>query len=258
MDTINFDTFDSPAGGVELSDTLSSWRKKTNGIITKVSSLDSASTTLETKVNNSGFNVNSLALNKIVKVGGSKLLGNLASGSDNVVEIEIDATASGLQDSDSTIPTSKAVKDHVALGERYISGIINANGTAAALHGISVSRSSIGVYNIIVADSHQLPSTESYSVGVSINLDFDENPTGTSSSGAKTSSNAQIVNNQYQATVRKINDIGGDPAYQVKIFELEVFSFDGGSDDGSGNANARMPFTDVPFSILGLPATIPS
>ena len=254
MDSINFSTFTT--NGVELSDTLSSWRKKTNGIITKISTDATSLSDLQTKVNTSDVNNNSLILGKIEQVGDNKLLGNVSGGTANVSQIEIDVTASGLQDSDDTIPTSKAVKDHV--DKRYISGIINANGTAAAMHGISVTRSSIGVYNIIVADSHQLPSTESYSVGVSINLDFDENPTGTSSSGAKTSSNAQIVNNQYQATVRKINDIGGDPAYQVKIFELEVFSFDGGSDDGSGNANARMPFTDVPFSILGLPATIPS
>ena len=254
MDSINFSTFTT--NGVELSDTLSSWRKKTNGIITKISTEATALDNLETDIKGGGVNSNSLVLGKIEQVADNKLLGNVSGNTANVSQIEIDVTASGLQDSDDTIPTSKAVKDHV--DKRYISGIINANGTAAAMHGISVTRSSIGVYNIIVADSHQLPSTESYSVGVSINLDFDENPTGTSSSGAKTSSNAQIVNNQYQATVRKINDIGGDPAYQVKIFELEVFSFDGGSDDGSGNANARMPFTDVPFSILGLPATIPS
>ena len=34
MDSINFSTF--TVNGVELSDTLSTWRKKTNGIISKI------------------------------------------------------------------------------------------------------------------------------------------------------------------------------------------------------------------------------
>lgn len=90
MDSINFDTFDSPAGGVELSDTLSSWRKKTNGIVTKISSLDSSLSTtnsnistLEGKVNNSGFNDHSLTLAKLQEVSNLKVLGN-TSGSAGV------------------------------------------------------------------------------------------------------------------------------------------------------------------------------
>ena len=113
MDSINFDTFDSPAGGVELSDTLSSWRKKTNGIITKVSSLDSEATALETKVNTSNVNNNSIVLGKVQQVASNKLLGNVGSGNGNVAQVEIDVTASGLQNSDDTIPSSKAVKDYV-------------------------------------------------------------------------------------------------------------------------------------------------
>ena len=111
MDSINFDTFTTD--GVELSDTLSSWRKKTNGIIAKISTEATALDNLETKVNTSDVNNNSLALGKIVQVSDNKLLGNISGGTGNVSQIEIDVTASGLQDSDNTIPTSKAVKDHV-------------------------------------------------------------------------------------------------------------------------------------------------
>lgn len=65
MDSINFDTFDSPAGGVELSDTLSSWRKKTNGIITKISAEATELDTLQTKVNAAIDSDNKVALSKI-------------------------------------------------------------------------------------------------------------------------------------------------------------------------------------------------
>ena len=113
MDSTNFDTFDSPAGGVELSDTLSSWRKKTNGIITKISSEATELDTLQTKVNNFQDGNNTVALTKVQQVAANKLLGNVGSGNGNVAEVEIDVTASGLQNSDDTIPSSKAVKDYV-------------------------------------------------------------------------------------------------------------------------------------------------
>ena len=140
MDSINFDNFTT--NGVELSDTLSSWRKKTNGIIAKISTEASALDTIEGKVNNIIDSDGDVLLSKIEEVSDNKLLGNV-SGGGNVSQIEIDVTASGLQDSDDTIPTSKAVKDHI--DKRYISGRINANGTAASLHGISVSRVEAGV-----------------------------------------------------------------------------------------------------------------
>ncbi len=106
MDSTNFEDFNSPAGGVELSDTLSDWRKKTNGIIEKIDSL-------ETKVDTSDVTNNSIVLGKVQQVASNKLLGNVASGNGNVAEVEIDVTASGLQNSDDTIPSSKAVKDYV-------------------------------------------------------------------------------------------------------------------------------------------------
>jgi len=113
MDSTNFDIFDSPAGGVELSDNLNDWRKKTNGIIEKI-------TSLENKVDNSNVANNSIGLGKVQQVAGNKLLGKVGSGNGNVAQVEIDVTASGLQDSDDTIPTSKAVKDHI---EAYVDSL---------------------------------------------------------------------------------------------------------------------------------------
>jgi len=251
MDYTNFDTFKSPAGGVELSDTLSSWRKKTNGIVMKVDSLDSTAGTLDgtvsaltTTVATSNVNNNSILLSKVQLLGSNKLLGNVGSGDGNVAAVEIDVTASGLQDSDDTIPTSKAVKDHVVINQRYISGRININGSAASLHGISVSRTEVGVYNIIVADSHQLPSGESYSVVAQIGVDVDAyGPL------------SNVINDAYHIHVFKIADIGGDPAYRVEIFELESITAHGGGNDHNDIVSASFIRRDAQFSVLGLPAT---
>ena len=259
--TRSFSDFDSPDSGTTLStteagvlltDTLEDFREKTNGIIEKVKATDTAATAIKA----GGLDTNSVALTKIAQVSDNKLLGNVSGGTANVSEIEIDVTASGLQDSDDKIPTSKAVRDHV--DKRYISGRINADGTAASLHGISISRTGVGVYNVIVSDSHQLSAGESYSVSVSINHDFDATAysTGAPNDGAEGADDeSQFVDNQYQSTVRKIDNIGGDPAYQVKIYELELWHWDSGSDDGGVNAGSQMPYRDIPFTIIGLPAT---
>ena len=245
MDSIDFSNFTT--NGVELSDTLSSWRKKTNGIIEKISTEATALGSIKA----GGVDVNSLGLNKIVKIGDNKLLGNV-SGSNpaDVSQIEIDVTASGLQDSDDKIPTSKAVKDHVnnnvLTNQRYISGRINANGTAVSLHGITVSRVEAGVYNVIVVDGHQLPSGESYSFVAQLGVDLNSFVDGLNE-----------INDSYSIHVFKIADIGGDPAYRVEIFELEstnVYKAFGG-DDNTYVAKVDLDRRDAPFSVIGLPAS---
>ena len=237
MDSINFSNFTT--NGVELSDTLSSWRKKTNGIIEKIST----EATALSSIKSGGVNNNSLTLNKIVKIGDNKLLGNV-SGSNpaDVSQIEIDVTASGLQDSDDTIPTSKAVKDHI--NKRYISGRINANGTAVSLHGITVSRVETGVYNVIVVDGHQLPSGESYSLIAQLGANLDPFVNG-----------FNAINDSFSIHVFKIDDIGGDPAYRVEIFELESTNISGGTNDNTFIANVDLDRRDAPFSVIGLPAS---
>tara|TARA_R110002153_G_scaffold30032_1_gene92081 strand:- start:593 stop:1594 length:1002 start_codon:yes stop_codon:yes gene_type:complete len=116
--TRSFTDFDSPDSGTTLStteagvlltDTLEDFREKTNGIIEKVKATDTAATAIKA----GGLDNNSVALTKIAQVGDNKLLGNVSGGTANVSEIEIDVTASGLQDSDDTIPSSKAVRDYI-------------------------------------------------------------------------------------------------------------------------------------------------
>ena len=116
--TRSFTDFDSPDGstpldtteaGVLLTDTLEDFREKTNGIIEKVNATDTAATAIKA----GGLDTNSVALTKIAQVSDNNLLGNVSGGTANVSEIEIDVTASGLQDSDDVIPTSKAVKDYI-------------------------------------------------------------------------------------------------------------------------------------------------
>jgi len=246
MDSINFTDFTT--NGVELSDTLSSWRKKTNGIITKISTEATALTAVQGKVNAVIDSDNKVALSKIgpnAGISDNKLLGNVSGNAGNVSQIEIDVTASGLQDSDDTIPTSKAVKDHI--DKRYISGRINANGTASSLHGITVSRVEAGVYNVIVADGHQLPSGESYSVIAQLGANLDPFVDG-----------YNAINDSFSIHVFKIDDIGGDPAYRVEIFELESVSIHGGGNDHNAVANVDLDRRDAPFSVIGLPASAPS
>ena len=254
--TRSFSDFDSPDGstpldtteaGVLLTDTLEDFREKTNGIIEKVKATDTAATAIKA----GGLDTNSVALTKIAQVSDNKLLGNVSGGTANVSEIEIDVTASGLQDSDDVIPTSKAVKDYVL--KRYVSARVFASGTAVSLHGVSVVRESIGIYNIIIDDSHQLPSTEEYTLLVSLNNDIDSY----ADRGPRSGEAGTAIAQQFQTTVRKINNISGDPAYQVKIFELTTYGWDDNADDDDGRAvwQATLHYRDIPFTIIGFPAT---
>jgi len=93
--------------GVILTDTIEDWREKTNGIIEKINEINVATDFLLDESDQS------LSLDKLAQIGAKKLLGNIGSSTADIAEIEIDVTASGLQDSDVTIPTSKAVRDYV-------------------------------------------------------------------------------------------------------------------------------------------------
>jgi len=122
MDSTNFEDFNSPAGGVELSDTLSSWRKKTNGIVMKIDSIESTANTLNstvsalsTTVATSDVNNNSVALGKIAQIPSLKVLGNTSASTGNVSNVSIVNESGGItsNDNDTSIPTSSAVKDYV-------------------------------------------------------------------------------------------------------------------------------------------------
>lgn len=127
MDSINFDTFDSPAGGVELSDTLSSWRKKTNGIVVEVdsvkstaatlastvSTLDGTVSTLATTVATSAVNNNSLALGKIAQISNLKVLGNTTGSTANVSEISVLDQDTLSSNSATSLATQQSIKAYV-------------------------------------------------------------------------------------------------------------------------------------------------
>lgn len=106
MDSTNFEDFNSPAGGVELSDTLSSWRKKTNGIIEKIDSL-------ETKVNTSNVNNNSIVLGKIEQVPNLKVLGNTSGSPANVSEVSILDQDTLSSNSATALATQQSIKAYV-------------------------------------------------------------------------------------------------------------------------------------------------
>ena len=127
MDSINFDTFDSPAGGVELSDTLSSWRKKTNGIVVEVdsvkstaatlastvSTLDGTVSTLATTVATSAVNNNSLALGKIAQISNLKVLGNTSGSTANVSQISVLDQDTLSSNSATSLATQQSIKAYV-------------------------------------------------------------------------------------------------------------------------------------------------
>ena len=113
MDSINFDTFDSPAGGVELSDTLSSWRKKTNGIITKISAEAAELDTLQGKVNTFQDGNNTVALTKIEQVSNLKVLGNTSGSTANVAQVSILDQDTLFSNSATSLATQQSIKAYV-------------------------------------------------------------------------------------------------------------------------------------------------
>ena len=121
MDSTNFEDFNSPAGGVELSDTLSGWRKKTNGIVMKIDSL-------ETKVNTSNVTNNSLALGKIAQIGSLKVLGNTTGSTANVSEISVLDQDTLSSNSATSLATQQSIK-------AYVDNTVYKNGMVVEMYG---------------------------------------------------------------------------------------------------------------------------
>ena len=120
MDSTNFEDFNSPAGGVELSDTLSSWRKKTNGIVVEVDSVKSTAATLATTVSTlattvatSAVNNNSLALGKITTISNLKVLGNTSGSPASVSEISVLDQDTLSSNSPTALATQQSIKAYV-------------------------------------------------------------------------------------------------------------------------------------------------
>ena len=107
MDYTDFEDFNSPAGGVELSDTLADWRQKTNGIIMKIDSL-------ETGINAaSNIDDNAIALEKIEQVANLKVLGNTSGSTANVSEVSVLDEDTLSSDSATALATQQSIKAYV-------------------------------------------------------------------------------------------------------------------------------------------------
>jgi len=111
MDSINFDTFKT--NGVELSDTLSSWREKTNGIITKINTEATALGNLQNKVNTFQDGNNTVALTKIEQVSNLKVLGNTSGSPANVAEVSILDQDTLSSNSATSLATQQSIKAYV-------------------------------------------------------------------------------------------------------------------------------------------------
>ena len=89
-----------------------------------------------------------------------------------------------------------------------------------------------------------MPSGESYSVIAQLGVNLDPFVDG-----------LNAINDSFSIHVFKIDDIGGDPAYRVEIFELESTNVSGGGNDNNSVANVDLDRRDAPFSVIGLPAS---
>jgi len=106
MDSTNFDTFDSPAGGVELSDNLNDWRKKTNGIIQKI-------TALQAEVDSGDIDDNAVVLGKLEQIANLKVLGNTSGSPANVSEVSILDQDTLSSNSATALATQQSIKAYV-------------------------------------------------------------------------------------------------------------------------------------------------
>ena len=106
MDSTNFDTFDSPAGGVELSDNLNDWRKKTNGIIQKI-------TALQAEVDSGDIDDNAIVLGKLEQIANLKVLGNTSGSSADVSEVSILDEDTFSSNSATALATQQSIKAYI-------------------------------------------------------------------------------------------------------------------------------------------------
>ena len=173
MDSTNFEDFNSPAGGVELSDTLSSWRKKTNGIVVEVDSVKSTAATLDgtvsalaTTVATSAVNNNSLALGKIAQISNLKVLGNTSGSTANVSQISVldqDTLSSNSPTALATQQSIKAYVDSIKFSKSYRHILANAD-LANGHSGFATSTTSLNTATqydnkgIFDSDSSSAPS----------------------------------------------------------------------------------------------------
>jgi hypothetical protein len=157
MDSIDFDTFNSPAGGVELTDTFDTWRKKTNGIIEKIDDISNGDINLvdgsisDTKILD-GAVTNTKIANEAVtntkiansSIGFNKLLDN-AVGGDKIFDGGI--TASKLNGAQTGSAPIYGIRAHAAINGGSSSFFYTNNGFA------SVTTNSAGKYTLTLSET---------------------------------------------------------------------------------------------------------
>tara|TARA_R110001606_G_scaffold53362_1_gene131644 strand:- start:94 stop:969 length:876 start_codon:yes stop_codon:yes gene_type:complete len=128
MDSTDFSTFTDD--GVELTDTLSDWRLKTNGIVVEVDAVKSTAATLATTVATSAVNNNSLVLEKIEQIPNLTVLGNTSGSTASVSEISVldqDTLSSNSATALATQQSIKAYVDSIKFSKSYRHILANAD-----------------------------------------------------------------------------------------------------------------------------------
>ena len=111
MDSTDFSTFTDD--GVELTDTLSDWRLKTNGIVVEVDAVKTTAATLATTVATSAVNDNSLVLEKIEQIPNLTVLGNTSGSSASVSEVSVLDQDTLSSNSATALATQQSIKSYV-------------------------------------------------------------------------------------------------------------------------------------------------
>ena len=155
MDSINFENFNSPADGVELTDTFDTWRKKTNGIIQKVDDISNGDINfVDGSITNTKILDGAVTDTKILDgaVTNTKIA-NLSIGFNKL----LDNAVGGSKIFDGGITASKL--DGAQTGSAPIYGIrayayVNgSNGEFAGRGFSSISRLSVGKYSLTLSQT---------------------------------------------------------------------------------------------------------
>jgi len=214
MDYTDFDNFNSPNDGVELSDTLNDFRKKTNGIIKKID------------------DPNSVNLNKLQELAGKKLIGNTGASAGDCSEVDIVDESGGISnnDNDTSIPTSAAVKDYVDAGRHQNITVQHDGTTATFIKGCTISRTSAGQYTITVPDLGNLP-TAAASLACDWSVQAPSNST---------------LNGQLNISARTIDNT----TIVVETVSLSSYGASGGGNDANTVSFISRSNVDAPFHVI--------
>ena len=160
--------------GVEVSDTLNDWRKKTNGVVEKINSVDSTISTIQSDLDaaeeaiaSADINDNAIVLEKIEQVDNLKVLGNTSGSTGNVSEVSVLDEDTLSSDSATALATQQSIKAYVD-SLKYSITYRNILATAASstdgyVTSATSLHSSFNTEGIFDSDSSASPSTLNWS-----------------------------------------------------------------------------------------------